>query len=146
MGTKFYDYEVVSSDIENNVLTAIVNVVDENDNIVSTITCEDNLPANVEDFIKEGGCFTFKISYGVYRVGITCTSNSACKLMCLSPMADKPTVLQDAGENELTKIATALTEDCVEYRDIAESIIEYFIKDMATSYGINGILQYLLSR
>lgn len=143
MGTKFYDYEVVSRNVENNVLTAIIDVVDENDNIVFTITCEDNLSTNVEDFIKEGGCFTFKTSYGV---GMTCTSNSACKLMCLNSMADKPTVLQDAGENELTKIATVLTEDYVEYRDITETIIEYFIKDMATSYGINGILQYLLSR
>lgn len=134
-------YEVVSNQVENDIYVAVFNALDDDENVVFTVTCTDNLPNNIDNFIKQGGGFTFTTSYGE---AVNCGSITTCKLMCLQPAYNKPEYLDEVGESELDMLVGDLTAENEEYEEIVNLIITDFINHYATQYGLNGILKFFI--
>lgn len=134
-------YEVVSKEMKDDVYVVVFNALDDDENVIFTLTCTDNLPNNIDSFIKQGGSFTFTTSYGE---SIDCGSVTTCKLMCLQTAYHKPEYLDEVGENELDMLVSDLTSEYEEYEEIVNFIISDFINHYATQYGINSILKFFI--
>lgn len=134
-------YEVVSNQVEDDVYVVAFNALDDDENVVFTLSCTDNLPNNIDNFIKQGGGFTFTTSYGE---SVDCGSVTTCKLMCLQPAYNKPEYLDKVGENELDMLVGDLTSEYEEYEEIVKFIITDFVNHYATQYGVNGILKFFI--
>lgn len=134
-------YELVSNQMEDDVYVVVFNALDENENVIFTVTCTDNLPDNIDSFIKQGGGFTFTTSYGA---SVDCGSITTCKLMCLQTAYNKPEYLDEVGENELEMLVGDLTSEHKEYEEIVNFIVSDFVNHYAEQYGINSILKFFI--
>lgn len=134
-------YEVVSNEMKDGVYVVVFNAVDDDDNVIFTLTCTDNLPNSIDNFIKQGGGFTFTTSYGE---SVNCCSVTTCKLMCLQTAYNKPEYLDEVGKSELDMLVGDLTSEYEEYEEIVKFIISDFVNHYAEQYGINGILKFFI--